>query len=142
MLILKILTTLALLFAAFELTARFGSHCQNKFGFKPADPATVCLWQLYAILFYAGWLWMAQAALAHGDTLNGLLVAGAGTLGAGWLLVSNCRRFRLPYALAATLLQIALAAIIFPPLSLLWLIGDNYANRGTSGAQRVRIEPW
>ena len=85
MLILKLLAALALLFLVPEMTARFGMHYQNKFGCRPAAPGTVCLWQLYAILCCAGWLWMTEAFQTHGNALNGLLVAGAGLLGAGSL---------------------------------------------------------
>ena len=54
MLVLKIIVGLALLFAGLGRLLGFGEHCQTKFGFKPLAPATLCLWQIYAILFYAG----------------------------------------------------------------------------------------
>ncbi len=64
MLVLTIIAALALLFAVLEMTLNFGEHCQTKFGFKPMAAGTLCLWQLYAILFYGGWMWMANAAQA------------------------------------------------------------------------------
>ncbi len=139
MLILTLLAALALVFAVLAMTLGFGMHCQTKFGFKPLSPATICLWQFYAVLFYAGQAWMARAAQAHGDILNGLLVAGAGLFGACWLVVNNYRRTNLPYAGIITVLQIALAVIHVPPLSLALLIGDHNANRAPSNAQKVRI---
>ena len=84
---------------------------------------------------------MAWAAQAHGDILNGLLVAGAGLFGACWLVVNNYRRTNLPYAAVITAVQIALAVILFPPLSFFNLIADVYVNRDDSGTQRVRIVP-
>ena len=95
MLVLTIVAVLALLFAVLGMTLNFGEHCQTKFGFKPMAGETLCLWQLYAILFYGGWMWMANAAQAHGDILNGMLVAGAGLFGACWLVVNNYRRTNL-----------------------------------------------
>ncbi len=138
MLVLTLFAALALLFAVLVMTLGFGMHCQNKFGFKPLAPETICLWQFYAVLFYAGQAWMARAAQAHGDTLNGLLVAGAGLFGACWLVVNNYRRTNLPYAAGITVLQIALAVILVPPLSLALLIGDHNANRDRSNAPRQR----
>ncbi len=138
MLILTLLAALALVFAVLAMTLGFGMHCQTKFGFKPLSPATICLWQFYAVLFYAGQAWMARAAQAHGDTLNGLLVAGAGLFGACWLVVNNYRRTNLAYAAITTALQIALAVICLPPLSLGLLIGEHNANRDPSGTQRQR----
>ncbi len=138
MLVLKIIAALALLFAALTLTLGFGERCQTKFGFKPLAPATICLWQIYAVLFYAGRAWMAWAAQAHGDILNGLLVAGAGLFGACWLVVNNYRRTNLPYAAVITAVQIALAVICVPPISFSLLIGDRYANRAPSDAPRQR----
>ena len=83
---------------------------------------------------------MAKASQAHGDMLNALLVAGIGIIGVGWLVVKNYQPTSLPYAVAATLWRIV-AVIVFPPLSLFWLAGDSYANRGSSSAQRVCNEP-
>ncbi len=54
MLVLTIVAVLALLFAVLGMTMNFGEHCQTKFGFKPLAAGTLCLWQLYAILFYGG----------------------------------------------------------------------------------------
>ncbi len=138
MLVLKIIVGLALLFAGLGRLLGFGEHCQTKFGFKPLAAVTLCLWQIYAILFYAGWTWMAWAAQAHGDILNGLLVAGAGLFGACWLVVNNYRRTNLPYTAIITVLQVALAVILVPPLSLALLIGDHNANRDRSNAPRQR----
>ena len=138
MLVLTIVAVLALLFAVLGMTLNFGEHCQTKFGFKPMAAGTLCLWQLYAILFYGGWMWMANAAQAHGDILNGMLVAGAGLFGACWLVVNNYRRTNLAYAAITTALQIALAVICLPPLSLGLLIGEHNANRDPSGTQRQR----
>ena len=84
---------------------------------------------------------MAKASQAHGDMLTALLVAGIGIIGVGWLVVKNYQPTSPPYALAATLWQIVPAVIVFPPLSLFWLAGDSYANRGSSSTQRVRIKP-
>ena len=139
MLILTLLAALALVFAVLAMTLGFGMHCQTKFGFKPLSPATICLWQFYAVLFYAGQAWMARAAEAHGDILNGLLVAGAGLFGACWLVVNNYRRTNLPYAAIATVLQIALAVICVPPLSHFLVISDLNTNRAPSDAQKVRV---
>ncbi len=122
MLILTIIAALALLFAVLAITLNFGERCQSKFGFKPMAAGTLCLWQIYAILFYGGWMWEANAAQAHGDILNGMLVAAAGLFGACWLVVNNDRRTNLAYATVITALQIALAVILFPPLSLFNLI--------------------
>ena len=77
---------------------------------------------------------MANAAQAHGDILNGMLVAGAGLFGACWLVVNNYRRTNLPYAAVITALQIALAVILFPPLSLFNFVADCER----SDAQRQR----
>ena len=134
MLVLTIVAVLALLFAVLGMTLNFGEHCQTKFGFKPMAAGTLCLWQLYAILFYGGWMWMANAAQAHGDILNGMLVAGAGLFGACWLVVNNYRRTTLAYATVITALQIALAVILFPPLSLFNFVADCER----SDAQRQR----
>ena len=139
MAILKLLAVLALLFLALRLTERFAWHCQVKFHFRPAAPETVCLWQLYAALIYAGWLWVAAAANAHGDVLNGLIVAGLGLFGAGCIVVNNYRRTSLLSAAAATVLQLVVAILFFPPLPFAAIIGDRYVGRGYV---RVRIEPW
>jgi hypothetical protein len=122
MLVLKIAAALALLAGAMEGVDRFSRHFKNKFGARPLSVETICLWQLYAGLTYAGWLWMAAAAKTQGDVLNGLLVIGLGLFGAGRTLVSNYRRAGLFYATAATVLQLVLAVVLFPPLSLLGLI--------------------
>ena len=120
------------------MTLDFGEHCQTKFGFKPMAAGTLCLWQLYAILFYGGWMWMANAAQAHGDILNGMLVAGAGLFGACWLVVNNYRRTNLAYAAVITALQIALAVILFPPLSLFNFIATaSAAMHKGSGAMTI-----
>ena len=60
MLILEIVAALALLFAVLGMMLGFGSTAKTKFGFKALAPATICLWQLYAVLFYAGRAWMAM----------------------------------------------------------------------------------
>ena len=138
MLVLTIIAALALLFAVLGMTLNFGEHCQTKFGFKPMAAGTLCLWQIYAILFYGGWMWMANAAQAHGDILNGMLVAGAGLFGACWLVVNNYRRTNLAYAAVITALQIALAVILLStPITRLtdW---RAQADRDPSDAQRQR----
>jgi hypothetical protein len=138
MLVLKIAATLALFAGAIEGLDRFCRHFENKFGAEAWPMGTICLWQLYAGLMYAGWLWMAAAAKAHGDVLNGLLVTGLGLFGAGCILVNNYRRASPIYAAAATVLQLVLAVVLFPPLSLAGLIGANEHYRPPGGAQRQR----
>jgi hypothetical protein len=86
-------------------------------------------------------MWMAKASQARCNMLNGLLVSAIGIIGVGWLAVKNYQPISLPCAVAATLLRTLPAVIAFPPLSVFWLAGDSYANRGSSSAQRVRIEP-
>ena len=65
-----------------------------------------------------------------------MLVAGAGLFGACWLVVNNYRRTNLAYAAVITALQIALAAILFPPLSLFNLIELPVPQRCTKAAAR------
>ncbi len=143
MLILEIVAALALLFVVVGMITGFGMHCQNKFGFKGLAPATICLWQLYAVLFYVGQAWMASAAQAHGDTLNGMLVAGAALFGALWIVINNYRRTNLLFGTVITVLQIASAVMLVPPLSFGIMIGDHYTeNRLNSDAQKVRIVHW
>ena len=138
MLVLKIAGAVLLLAGVFEGLSRFAMHFKAKFGHGPWSAGTICLWQLYGGLLYGGWLWMLKAAEAHGDILNGLLVAGGGALGACWLLVTTYRRSTVPYATAAIVLQLALTVIAFPPLSLAWLIGEHNANREPRSVQRQR----
>jgi hypothetical protein len=138
MLILKIAAALLLLAGAFEGLARFAMHFEKKFGHRPWSAGTTCLWQLYGVLLYDGWLWMLKAAEVHGNIWSGLLVAGGGAVGACWLLVTAYRRSSLLYASAAIVLQLALSVIAFPPLSIFWLIADQWANRDPSAAPRQR----
>jgi hypothetical protein len=138
MLVLKISAALALLVEVLKMTDRFQTHCKKKFGVKAVDPESVCLWQLYAVIAGAGWLWMTWAARAHGDMLNGLLVMAAAFLWAGWLVVINLRQFGPFYGIAATSLQLLLAAVLIPPFSHMWLVGDRFANRDFRGGQKQR----
>jgi hypothetical protein len=54
-------------------------------------------------------------------------------------VVNNYRRTNLPYAGIITVLQIALAVICVPPLSLFLVISDLNTNRAPSDAQKVRV---
>ena len=72
-----------------------------------------------------------------------MLVAGAALFGALWIVINNYRRTNLLFGAVITVLQIALAVMLVPPLSFGIMIGDHYTeNRLNSDAQKVRIVHW
>ncbi len=141
MLVLKIVGALALLGLAVEALVKFHQHCEKKFNYPALSPTWLSLWQLAALLGFAGWYWERAAAKAHGDILNGLLFAGAGILIAAVLTVRNFRCTNLVYGPLITLLQLPLAVLLVPPFSIGFAIGehDHDSARKRAAATRVRV---
>ncbi len=141
MLVLKIAGALVLLGLAVEALVKFHQHCEKKFNYPALSPTWLSLWQLAALLGFAGWYWEEAAAKAQGDVLNGLVLAGAGVLIAAILTVRNFRRTNLLYSPLITVLQLALAVPLVPPFSIGFALGehDNESARMRAGATRVRV---
>lgn len=107
MLVLKISLVIAILLAIVFGITSFNEHCRGRFGHafftKSAFSKTVSAFGLILI----GSMWRASAAHDHGDTLNGLLLMGAGAGIILWLIYTNFKRTNVIYGIGGSALQIA-----------------------------------